>query len=865
MRQNVTGYIGLISENNVKNWVYQLHWFLGITAGVVLVVVGATGGLMSFEKQIMEAISPGIVTVDVRDDVAPLSPDTILARFRAAHPGVWVEQITLAAEPGRSAIIRVASADRNKRAEPIYVDPYTGVELGSVRGQAFFSTVLELHRWLLVPREEGGSNIGRQITGFSAIALVYFALSGLYLRWPRRPLNWRNWFRIDFSLKGRSFYWALHSVVGTWVLVVYLLLALTGLSWSYSWYKTGLSVVLTGEAPKGGERNKRDEGSKELPKSVPAVDTAWQSFLNKTASHYKTAAISIPKKSGDDFSITYISPEALHDRQRSTMSVAESGEITKHQPYKPVEPLGKRIYQSMYELHVGDWFGLPGRIINMIASLLMPLFTITGFLLYIDRRKKKKQKKQIKSAAATGGAVQDANAPGYLVVYASQTGTSEKLAWHTANILGSGGVNAQVKCMSDVNTTMLESAEKVLFLLSTFGEGEAPDRARSFIKKSMKSTNALENLRFGLLALGDKCYKDYCGFAIEVEQWLFSKGASQIFSRIDVDNSDEEAIKRWEQEIAKLSGVSSIAPRTSAKYETWTLSERRLLNQGSVGGSIYSVSLSPDNIDNAYWRAGDILEIKPQHNPAKVEKFLSENALNGNEIINGFSLREWIATSVLPDAQQLLGKDVAVLVASLKSLPHREYSIASLPSDGCVELVIRQAVTESGELGLGSGWLTEFATNGAKIAVRIRSNPTFHAQEHACPMVLIGAGTGIAGLRSHLLARHADGEKNNWLIFGERNRVNDRLYGNEFDAWLASGDLRKLDEVFSRDAEGYVQDRLLAEQDALQEWIANGAAIYICGSLTGMAVGVEQALIKILGEDEFQALCEAGRYRRDVY
>lgn len=854
----------------MKNWVYQLHWFLGITAGVVLAVVGATGALTSFDKQIMEVITPGVANVQVRNDVAPLTPDAILARFRAEHPGAWIEQITLSAEPGRSALLRVASEDKKKRAESIYLDPYTGEKLGSLRGQGFFSTVLELHRFLLVPRADG-VNIGRQITGFSAIALVYFALSGLYLRWPRRALNWRSWFRIDFSLKGRSFYWALHSVVGTWVLVVYLLLALTGLSWSYSWYKTGLSVVLTGEVPK--ERGKRREDEqKELPQSAPAVDAAWQAFLSKTENHYKTAAITIPKKADEPFAISYISPEALHDRQRGSASVAASGEIVKFQPYKQVEPLGKRIYQGMYELHVGDWFGLTGRVVNMIASLLMPLFTITGFLLYIDRRKKKKQKKQTKVAAAavasgvtapvSSGAV---SAPGYLVVYASQTGTSETLAWHTASILGSGGISAEVKCLSDVNAAMLASAEKVLFLVSTFGEGEAPDSARGAIKKFMKSNTALENLRFGLLALGDKCYNDYCGFAIEVEQWLFSKGASQIFSRIEVDNSDEQAIKLWEEEIARLSGVSEIAPRAAAHYDTWTLSARRLLNQGSLGGAIYSVALTPANRETAYWQAGDILEIKPRQNPAKVARFLSDNGLHGDDIVNGFTVREWLATSVLGAGQQPPITDVAAFVAALKPLPHREYSIASLPGDGAAELVIRQTFVESGELGLGSGWLTEFATEGEQVAVRIRSNPAFHAPQHPCPMILIGAGTGIAGLRSHIRARHIAGEKNNWLVFGERKRAQDRLYGDEFDAWIGSRTVAKLDEVFSRDAEGYVQDRLRTEQHRLRDWIAQGAALYICGSLTGMGAGVEQVLIEILGQAEFDSLCEAGRYRRDVY
>ncbi|MGV8837211.1 PepSY-associated TM helix domain-containing protein, partial [Cellvibrio sp.] len=178
----------------MRNVLFQIHWFLGITAGVVLAVVGLTGGLMSFERQIMDAISPSIVRVEVRGE--RLTPDAIAERFRTQRDGARVEQITLWPEADRSALIRVAPPPGERRGEAVYINPYSGELLGKINGEQFFRTVRSLHRWLLIPSEEGGINIGRQITGFSAFALVFFALSGLYLRWPRRALNWRNWFRI---------------------------------------------------------------------------------------------------------------------------------------------------------------------------------------------------------------------------------------------------------------------------------------------------------------------------------------------------------------------------------------------------------------------------------------------------------------------------------------------------------------------------------------------------------------------------------------------------------------------------------------------------------------------------------------------
>ena len=126
---------------------------------------------------------------------------------------------------------------------------------------------------------------------------------------------------------------------------------------------------------------------------------------------------------------------------------------------------------------------------------------------------------------------------------------------------------------------------------------------------------------------------------------------------------------------------------------------------------------------------------------------------------------------------------------------------------------------------------------------------------------------GLAGLRSLLKARIGAGEQRNWLLFGERNRAHDLLCGEELQGWLAKGDLQRLDLAFSRDQaeKVYVQDVLLQQAAEFKRWIDEGACVYVCGSLHGMAAGVDAALQGMLGETQVQQLIEDGRYRRDVY
>ena len=180
---------------------------------------------------------------------------------------------------------------------------------------------------------------------------------------------------------------------------------------------------------------------------------------------------------------------------------------------------------------------------------------------------------------------------------------------------------------------------------------------------------------------------------------------------------------------------------------------------------------------------------------------------------------------------------------------------------------MRQERHADGSLGVGSGWLTEHAPLGSAVSLRLRRNSSFHLPPQGVPMILLGNGTGLAGLRSLLKARVTEGMQRNWLLFGERNREHDFHCRDELQEWVTSGDLERLDLAFSRDQKQkvYVQDRLLESAALLKQWLADGAVIYVCGSLQGMASGVDHVLNNVLGREEVERLIEQGRYRRDVY
>jgi sulfite reductase (NADPH) flavoprotein alpha-component len=455
------------------------------------------------------------------------------------------------------------------------------------------------------------------------------------------------------------------------------------------------------------------------------------------------------------------------------------------------------------------------------------------------------------------------------VVFASQTGLAEDFARRTAESLCGAGIPSHALAISALDRRALADATRLLFVVSTTGEGDAPDMAACFEREVLGTQIDLRRLHYGLLALGDRDYAQYCGFGRRLDRWLRGRGATPWFDRVEVDNGDAGALRRWLHDLRQLSGASEMPDWDAPRYRPWRLVRRDCLNPGSQGEAAFHLELQPTRADELRWEAGDIAEIGPRHGAEEIAAWLARHDLDGAQVHERDgerdTLRGWLARSHLPE--QADATDTARLVAALAPLPHREYSIASLPGDGAVHLLVRRMRRPDGRLGLGSGWLTEHAAVGADIDLRLRRNPSFHLPADARPLLLIGNGTGIAGLRALLKARRARGQHRNWLVFGERQAAIDRFYIDELAQWHATGVIERLDLVYSRDgaAQRYVQDRLAAEADAVRAWCAAGASIYICGSLAGRAGAVDEALRGALGRASFDALRHAGRYRRDVY
>ncbi|HEY0958622.1 MAG TPA: assimilatory sulfite reductase (NADPH) flavoprotein subunit [Novosphingobium sp.] len=219
----------------------------------------------------------------------------------------------------------------------------------------------------------------------------------------------------------------------------------------------------------------------------------------------------------------------------------------------------------------------------------------------------------------------------------------------------------------------------------------------------------------------------------------------------------------------------------------------------------------------------------------------------------------------------------------LRPLQPRLYSLASSQSAVGDEAhltvaPVRYSLHGAQRSGVASGLLADRADADTALPVYIQSNQHFRLPANDAPILMIGAGTGVAPYRAFLQEREARGAGGkSWLFFGERNFRTDFLYQAEWQEWLRDGRLSRMDVAFSRDRaeKVYVQHRMKEQSRAIFAWLEEGAHVYVCGDAANLAPDVHQALIEIVAreahtgreaaEDYVRSLQADHRYQRDVY
>ena len=368
--------------------VHKLHLYLGLAAAIVLMVVGVSGAILSYEKELLGMLHKESFKVEPTKE-GKLEIEQIVNRFLEVKKDAKINSFTLSKDAESSYSINVASKE-NRKGDNYYVNPYTAEILPDVSSQKFFKWVENLHRRLLL------GEVGKQIVGASVLILVFLLLSGITMYMPKIKRGFVNALKIHPKAKGRAFLYTLHGSVGLWVVPLYLVISLSGLYWSYEWYNKMLHAMSGVEKPERPKMQKPSAQGEKKSKSEPQVEgeqgkaiaEAFKTFDTLVENCYAQATLRISKKE-NEFTVIYIDKQPAHTYARNQLQFnPQTMELLKHERYND-KTLAERLMQSMFALHSGEFFGWIGQLFFFLAALIMPLFGITGLMIYMKKRKQK--------------------------------------------------------------------------------------------------------------------------------------------------------------------------------------------------------------------------------------------------------------------------------------------------------------------------------------------------------------------------------------------------------------------------------------------------------------------------------------------
>ncbi|MEW7009751.1 PepSY domain-containing protein [Lentilitoribacter sp. EG35] len=465
--------------------------------------------------------------------------------------------------------------------------------------------------------------------------------------------------------------------------------------------------------------------------------------------------------------------------------------------------LTSKIYETVYLLHTGRG-GVVAAILSFIlgaSALAIPFLSLTGIVIWWRRRKH------------TPRTQPNAHLPiaDTILLVGSEGSTTWGFASTLHKALAAQGKKVHTSAMNELMQEHLE-AKNIFILTSTYGDGIAPASANKFLKK-------LENMeiahcgKFAILGFGDKQFSNFCGFAETVEKQLRHKNAEFFHPLAKINQQSPQTFRDWGQQIGQIVNCDLVLEHVPARPKTNKIALQKVV--------VRSQELDEQTA---------ILRFNLLQNHFGFDKRMSKF-----------------------EAGDLIG------IIPPKSDVPRYYSIASSSYDGFIEICVKRH-----KLGLCSNYLLNL-NEGDKIDYFIKENNSFKPVASDTPLVMIGAGTGIAPLAG--FARGNVKNRPAYLFWGGRNPNTDFLYKDTLVDLTKHQKLSDTYLAFSRITDRqYVQDKLKSEAELLKELISEGAQILVCGG-PEMALGVRTTIDGIISQigESATSLQQQKRYLEDVY
>ena len=382
----------------------KIHLWLSLPLGIVLTVVCLSGAVLVFEGEITRALHPELYRVAAPADARPLRPSQLADRIGAQMPdSLHLVSLQLSARSDEPCM----AAFRETGRKQLSVDPYTGRVNGWAESPAFFGTVRKLHRWLLdPPPSKGEKSVGKAIVGVSTLGLVLILVSGLILWIPRSRKALHNRLKVSCSNGRHRFWHDCHVSLGFYATLLLLVMALTGLTWSFGWYRTAAYELFGGtqqtvaaqedlsrKVDSGNRQSRARSGERTAGREHGETETrpfdhaVWDDVLEQLTAHYTAYKTIVLTQA--EAQVTRRSAMRRIDRATFDPRNGRLAEITRYED----TPRQQRLRGWFYTFHTGTWGGIWTKILYFLAALIGATLPLTGYYLWWKRYSNKKNRK----------------------------------------------------------------------------------------------------------------------------------------------------------------------------------------------------------------------------------------------------------------------------------------------------------------------------------------------------------------------------------------------------------------------------------------------------------------------------------------
>jgi len=731
-----------------------LHRWPGLLALALVTILSLSGAALS--------VFPAAERIAAPQAEAGLTVAALADRIQAVYPGV--EQIRRAP----SGRITAYWFDQGAPGAAV-IDPATGEGVASADPNQAERWLTNLHRSLFL------GDGGRIAMAAGAAAMLVLSLSGAALV-VRRAGGWRHWFaRLRGPLAGR-----LHVEIAR-IAVVGLVLSSTTALW--------MTASTFDLLPDGGAiAAAPTEVSGETGFALDRMPTLQQTPV----AELRELSFPYPGDATDVFTLKT-------DRGTGYLDQGDGALLAW------ADLTGwERVSETIYMLHTGQGAATLGLVLGLMA-LGVPAMGATGVLVWLAGRR---GRPRIRGNQPAGRAET-------ILLVGSEGGSTWGFAATLHAALTQAGQSVHVGPMSAFTPERYTSAQRIILLAATYGDGAAPASAKGFLDR-LNASDRAPNIPLAVLGFGDRSFPAYCAFARDVAAAAQAKGWPELLALDTIDRQSPQDFARWGRALGDVLGIAlelSHQPVLPTS-ETLTLVSRR-----DYGAEVQA--------------------------PTAILRFALPRVSLWQRLLGGGFARF--------QAGDLIG-----ILPEGGSVP-RLYSLASGRRDGFIEIVVKRHPG-----GLCSGQLTALEP-GETVSAFLRPNPGFRPGRSRAPLILIGAGTGVGPLAG--IVRGNARRRPVHLFFGMRHPDSDFFYGEELATWQDEGRLSRLVTSVSRGARPhYVQDALRCEATQVAELIRNGARVMVCGG-RDMAAGVADALAEILAPTGLTpaVLKAEGRYVEDVY